>query len=189
MLRPRYHELQDRHGPVCKNCWAETDDDEREDAKAEFNKIAVGNADQLFCKIRGCWEVVRIKDEAKGFCHKQMKNGECSDIQLSEIDKHPRKRPRIQLESVLSAPAGRGRAVPSTPAAVPSTPAVSSKAAIPSTPAATSMALTSSSDVMLEKIDTAIRVGHDIISEVQKFQDRMTILRSQLVSNTSWHVS
>ena len=40
------------------------------------------------------------------------------------------------------------------------------------------------SDPMLNEIDKAIEVGRDIISEVQHFRKKMTILRGELVDSS-----
>ncbi len=44
---------------ICKTCWKETSEEEKEKLKREYNKLVGSNAGyQLYCSQRGCWQAV-----------------------------------------------------------------------------------------------------------------------------------
>ena len=82
-------------GPVCKRCWKTLTWEERENIKTAFNDdVSEGKhgADaQLFCNVRGCWNLVKKKNAAW--------SGRCFE--------HPEDGPRARSRSPVVRPADR----------------------------------------------------------------------------------
>ena len=76
-----------KDSPVCNMCWKTAPGNELEAIKRKYNAKVVRIDGQPYCKMTGCWGVVKKCKVADGVCTRQIKEGKC-DPDLSDGRKH-----------------------------------------------------------------------------------------------------
>ena len=59
--------------PICKPCWDTATPSKLEAVKFEYNLYT----DQPYCRLNGCWSIVKRKNKARGICTHQILEGKC----------------------------------------------------------------------------------------------------------------
>ena len=61
--------------PLCKRCWRSIDFERKENIKLDYNRdvlCGMHGEKQIFCEIRGCWNLVKKKKTGEGLCYEHV---------------------------------------------------------------------------------------------------------------------